>query len=199
MKKRLNKKAYFFVIDAILALGVLAVGAFLIFTFYTSVPSKEAPTILSDDIMDFFANNKIKDINNPYAGLGGTLWETEGLPGGICNGEELIADPETTLLQQIAKFYEKSKGVSGNLCYFDPNNEDLIERFIEELIANTLPLQFNIEFWLDGQLMYPDTELIDSKNAAEVLIPSKKLAYGILNPQSGELFGPYDTRVLVWQ
>ena len=99
MKKRLNNKAYFFLIDSILALSVLAVGAFLIFTFYLSVPSIEQPAVLSDDIMDFFANNKIKDINNPYAGLGGILWQTEGQPGGICEGEELIANAETTLLQ----------------------------------------------------------------------------------------------------
>ena len=75
MKKRffLNKKAYFFLIDALLALGVLTVGIVMVFTLYTNVPSKEQPAILSDDLMDFFANNKIKDVNNEYVGLGGTL------------------------------------------------------------------------------------------------------------------------------
>ena len=197
MKKRyLKKKGYFFVIDAILALGVLAVGAFLVFTFYVNVPSKEEPAVLSEDIMDFFANNKIKDVDNPYVGLGGTLWQTEGQPGGICNGEELIANGENTLLQQIGEFYEKS---GGNSCYYDPNAEDLIERFIEALIANSLPSQFNFEFWMDDQLLYPAVEQTDSKNAADVLIPSKKIVHGILNQETGDLFGPYSTEVLVWQ
>ena len=202
MKKRyLKKKGYFFVIDAILALGVLAVGAFLVFTFYVTVPSKEEPAVLSEDIMDFFANNKIKDVDNPYVGLGGTLWQTEGQPGGICNGEELIANGENTLLQQIGEFYEKSQGPSGNTCYFDPNPnaEDLIERFIEALIANSLPSQYDFEFKMNGEVLYPGTEQVGSKNAADVLIPSKKIVHGILNQETGDLFGPYSTEVLVWQ
>ncbi|MCH8004504.1 MAG: hypothetical protein IH934_07805 [Nanoarchaeota archaeon] len=194
MKKRLNKKAYFFLIDSILALGVLAVGAFLIFTSYLSVPSKEEPEILSDNVMDFFANNKIKDINNPYAGLGGTLWQTEGQPGGICEGEELIANAETTLLQQIGEFYEKS---SGNICYLE-----LAEKFIAELTQNSLPPQYLSEFWVNDTLLYPQNptqEHIDLKNASGILIPSKKIVYGFLNQETGDLFGPYETEVIVWQ
>jgi hypothetical protein len=197
MKKRqIDKKGYFFVIDSILALSILAVGAFLIFTYYTNIPSKDTPAILSEDIMDFFANIKIKDVDNAYAGLGGTLWETEGQPGGICPGEELIPNGENTLLQQVADFYEKS---ATNICYFDPNNEDLIERFINALIANSLPTQYNFEFWMDDQLMYPATELSSSKDAANVLIPSKKIVYGISDPQLGNIYGPYGSEVLVWQ
>ena len=125
MKKRFNRRGYFFLIDSIIALSVLAVGAFLIFTFYATLPARQAPSILSEDIMDFFANNQIKDIDNPYAGLGGTLWSTEGLPTGLCPGEELIVNGENTLLQQIGDFYGKS---SGNSCYLD-----LAEKFIIHL------------------------------------------------------------------
>jgi len=76
MKKRcLDRRGYFFLIDSILALGVLAVGAVLIFTFYATIPAIEAPTILSEDIMDFYTGNQIKEINDPYAGIGGTLWD----------------------------------------------------------------------------------------------------------------------------
>lgn len=193
MKKRffLNKKAYFFLIDALLALGVIAVGTAMVFTLYTNVPSKEQPAILSDDLMDFFANNKIKDVNNEYVGLGGTLWETEGQPGGICNGEELIANGENTLLQQVAIFYEKS---SGNSCYLN-----LVKKFILNLTENTLPTQYGFEFWMDDQLLYPETEQTVSKSKTKVLIPSKKIAYGIMNQETGDMFGPYNAEVLVWQ
>ena len=198
MKKRcrLNKKGYFFVIDALIALGVLAIGVFLVFTFYANVPSKEQPAILSGSIMDFFANNKIKDVDNLYAGLGGSLWEDEDADGGLCYGEELIANGEITLLQQIAIFYEKS---SGNSCYFDPDTEDLIERFIRNLVENILPPQYKFEFWMDDQLLYPETEQTVSKSKTKVLIPSKKIAYGIMNQETGDMFGPYNAEVLVWQ
>ena len=64
MKKRLSKRAYFFLIDSILALGVLAVGGFLIFTFYLQAPAGSEPRILSEDVMDFFSNHKAQDVTS---------------------------------------------------------------------------------------------------------------------------------------
>ncbi len=192
MKKRwLAKRGYFFLIDSMLALGVIAIGGFLVFSLYAQVPSKAEPAILSEDIMDFFANTKISGVNNPYAGLGGTLWSEESKPGGLCPGEQLTANGENSLLQQIGIFYEKSKT---NSCY-----TALAGKFILELTKNILPQQYTFEFWIDGQLLYPETEQSQSKNDANVLIPSKKMVYGILNPQTGDLFGPYTAEVLVWQ
>lgn len=201
MKKRcvLNRRGYFFLIDSIIALGVLAVGTFLIFTLYVNVPSKEEVTILSDDIMDFFANNKIKDVDNEYAGLGGALWNEEGKIGGICEGETLTANGENTLLQQVAIFYKKNEDAGYGNCYFDPINEDLIEKFILSLTENTLPPQYKFEFWMNGDLLYPNTPQTDLKNAAKALIPSKKMVYGILDQETGDMFRPYNAEVLVWQ
>jgi|SRR3989338_1593794 len=193
MKKRclVNRRGYFFLIDSVIALGVLIVGVFLIFSMYTKVPSKEQSTILSDNVMDFFANNKIKDVNNLYAGLGGELWAKEGQAGGLCPGKKLTQNSENTLLQQLAEFYEKS---AGNSCYLA-----LARKFIVNLTKNTLPPQYAFEFWINGQLLYPNTEQVGSKNAAQVLIPSKRIVYGNVNKETGEMFGPYTAEVLVWQ
>lgn len=194
MKKRLYRKGYFFLLDSVLALGILAVGAFLIFTSYADIPIQGQPAILSSDIMSFFTDNEIKDINNAYAGLGGTLWEEEGSPTGLCPGEELIAVADNTLLQQVGVFYEKS---SGNPCYLD-----LAEKFIIQLTLNILPKQYIFEFWIDGIQLYPKVpteQHLSSKSSAEILIPSKKLVHGIIDQENGDLFGPYDTEVLVWQ
>lgn len=188
MKKRclLSRKGYFFLIDSMIALGVLAIGVFLVLTLYTDVPPKEEPTILSEDIMDFFTNNKIKDVNNPYAGLGGELWQ-----------QGKITNAENSLLQQVAEFYEKGK--------LDPAYLDTAETFIIELIEDILPAQYKFEFWIRDldvdTLIYPKNpsqEHLDSKESTEVLIPSKKIAYGI-NQATGDIFGPYTAEVLVWQ
>src|SRR3989338_7182786 len=155
MKKRclVNRRGYFFLIDSVIALGVLIVGVFLIFSMYTKVPSKEQSTILSDDVMDFFTNNKLKDVDNLYAGSGGELWIKEGQADGLCPGEKLTQNPENTLLQQLAEFYEKS---AGNICYLA-----LAQKFIYELTKNTLPSQYSFELWINGQLLYPDAEQVD--------------------------------------
>ena len=199
MKKRyfLNRRGYFFLIDSILALTVLAVGAILIFTSYINVPSKDEPEILSEDIMDFFANNKIKDINNAEVGLGGTYWGSAEVIA--CNGQSIKPDPENTLLQHVGELYENNI-IQSKSCYID-----IARTFIENLTQNTLPPSYNFEFWIhdeiDGidRLLYPDTEQVDSKNADRVIIPSKKIVYGIINQETGDMFGPYNIEVLVWQ
>ena len=190
MKKRcfLDRRGYFFLIDSILALTVLAVGAFLIFTSYISVPSKDEPAILSEDLMDFLANNKIKDVNNLEVGLGGTYWSEVEVTD--CNGGPITPNPENTLLQQAGNLYENSKVDD---CYLD-----IARTFISKLTQNSLPSRYNFEFWIDNKLIYPDTEQTESKNKADVLIPSKKILYGIMDPEVGDMFGPYNTQVFVW-
>jgi len=201
MKKRrlLNRKGYFFIIDSIIALGVLAIGVFLVSNLYIDVPSKDEPAILSEDIMDFFANNKIKDTDNPYVGLSGTLWSEEGEATGLCPGESLTANAENTLLQQIAYFYEKSVD---NSCYLD-----IIEKLIISLTKNILPPQYTFEVLIHDTIggtttrLYPKNPSqghLDSKESTRVLIPSKKIVYGI-NQETGEIFGPYAAEVLIWQ
>lgn len=189
MKKRLSKKAYFFLIDSILALGVLAVGGFLIFTFYLQAPPGSEPSILSEDIMDFFANNKVQDINNPEVSLGGTYWSNAEVIA--CHGQALTPNPENTLLQQVALLYADSISKS---CY-----RDIARTYIQKLTQGVFPQQYAFEFWMNNVLLYPATEQISAKNAAKILIPSKRIVYGIRNQETGDMLGPYDTEVLVWQ
>ncbi len=179
MKKRcMAKKGYFFLIDSMLALGILVIGSFLVFSAYTKVPSKQESTILSKDVMDFFTSNKLKDINNEYGGVGGELWEA----GNITNAEN-------TLLQQVGEFYTG-------------NNLGIAEKFIVNLTENIVPQQYLFEFWMDDVLLHPQNPSqshIYSKGNTSVLIPSKKIVYGFLDEETGDLFGPYTAEVLVWQ
>jgi hypothetical protein len=129
--------------------------------------------------MDFFATNKIGDINNEYAGVGGELWQ---------DGD--ITNADNTLLQQVAEFYKEGK-------------DDIAKDFIGELTRNTLPPEYQFEFWMEGQLLYPkpplSSEHSKSKSATKVLIPSKKIVYGFSDIETGDMFGPYSVEVLVWQ
>ncbi len=189
MKKRLYKRAYFFLIDSILALGVLAVGGFLVFTFLLQAPSGNTPSILSEDVMDFFANNKVQGINDPEVGLGGTYWSSAEVKS--CHGQALSPSPENTLLQQVAILYADS---ISKACY-----KSIARAYIEKLTAGIFPQQYAFELWMDDVLLYPATEQTDAKNDAKMLIPSKKIVYGIKNAETGDMLGPYDAEVLVWQ
>ncbi len=174
----IKKRGYFFILDAMLALIVLSIGIFLITSSYVDVPQLAQVGLLADDLLNFLSNSKIKDINNPYAGIGGALW-----------AQGLITDIENTLLQQIGEFY-----ATGNI--------DTAEKFIANVSSGIIPPQFKYEFWIDGTILYPkvqSAEHTESRNSTEILLTSKKITFGIINKTTSNLWGPYKAEVFVWE
>ncbi len=173
-----KKRGYFFVLDATLALFVLVIGTFLIASFYLKAPQPAQVGLLSDDILNFLSNTKIKDLNNPYAGIGGELWK-----------QGLITDPENSLLQQIGEFYAENK-------------PDISEKFIQNLSEYVVPSQYKYEVWVNNIILYPRNPSaghISSKGNTSLLLTSKKLTFGILNKTTSDIWGPYKAEVFVWE
>lgn len=173
-----KKRGYFFVLDAALGIFVLAIGAFMIASLYISFPEPSQVSLLSDDFLNFLSNTQIKELNNPYGGIGGQLWK---------NGS--ITNKDNSLLQQIGEFYSKGQ-------------YDLAEKFIQNVSANTVPSQFNYELWMDNLILYPrnpDSGEIASKSKTELMLTSKKITFGVASTANSSLWGPYKAEVFVWQ
>jgi|TARA_Y100000310_G_scaffold288510_1_gene314175 hypothetical protein len=174
----LKKRGYFFTLDAALGLFVLTIGVFLIASFYLNVPKPIQVELLSEDLLDFLSNTKIKNLNNPYGGIGGELWK-----------QGLITDPDNSLLQQIGEFYAT-------------DNNAIAEKFIQNISEQVIPSQFNYELWVDDVILYPSTlsaEHIKSRNDTAILLTSKKITFGIINRTTSDLWGPYKAEVYVWE
>lgn len=165
-------------LDAMLGLSVLVIGIFLISSSYVNVPQQTQVGLLADDLLDFFSKRKIQDLNNPYAGIGGELWK-----------QGVITDSDNSLLQQIGNFY-------------DTNNLDIAEKFIQNISKDVMPPQFRYEVWMNNVIIYPKSptsEHIKSKESTKVLLTSKKLTFGIKNQTTSSLWGPYKAEVFVWE
>lgn len=177
-KMPIKKRGYFFMLDAVIGLFILIIGVFLITSSYINVHQPIQVELLSDDLLDFLSNTKIKDLNNPYAGIGGELWN-----------QGFITDADNSLLQQIGEFYATNK-------------LDTAEKFIQNASKGIVPEQFKYEVWIDGSILYPKTpapEHIKSKNSTSLLLTSKKLTFGIINKTTGGIWGPYKAEVFVWE
>ena len=173
-----KKRGYFFVLDAVLALTVLVIGVFLITSSHVNVPQPAQVGLLSDDLLDFLSNTKIKEFNNPYAGIGGELWN---------NG--IITDPDNSLLQQIGELYAA-------------NRLGIAEKFISNASSGIVPVQFRYEVLMNNVVLYPQSpnpEHLKSRNSTEILLTSKKITFGILNRTTSDLWGPYKAEVFVWE
>ena len=174
----IKKRGYFFMLDAVLGLFVIAIGTFLISSSYIDVPQLAQVGLLSEDLLNFLSNTKIKDLNNPYGGIGGQLWK-----------QGTITDADNSLLQQISEFYAASK-------------LDTAEKFIANVSKGAVPEQFNYEVWINGTILYPrapTAEHVKSKNSTALLLTSKKLTFGVINRTTSDLWGPYKTEVYVWE
>ena len=175
---QIKKRGYFFTLDAVLGLTILIVGVFLVTSSYVNVPQTAQVELLSDDLLNFFSNVKIKDLNNVYAGVGGELWN-----------EGIITDADNSLLQQIGEFYAKNK-------------LDIAEKFIQNVSKDAVPEQYIYEVWVGGLILYPGAptpQHIKSKNSTGLLLTSKGLTFGIINRTTGDLWGPYKAEVFVWE
>ena len=174
----ISKRGYFFILDAVLGLFILVIGVVLVTSSYVNVPQPAQVGLLSDDLLNFLSNNKIKDLNNPYAGIGGELWKSGN-----------ISDADNSLLQQVGEFYATNK-------------LDIAEKFIQNVSIGVVPSQFRYEVWMNNVILYPRTqsaEHIKSKNDTELLLTSKKITFGIINKTTSNIFGPYKVEVYVWE
>jgi len=174
----LKKRGYFFILDAVLGLFVLVIGVFLVTSSYFAAPNPTQVGILSEDLLNFLSTKKIKELNNQYAGIGGTLWK---------QGD--ITEPDNSLLQQIGEFYAT-------------NNLDIAEKFVQNVSKDVMPPQYLYEVWIEGMPIYPKSPSqahLDSKSNTRLLLTSKKITFGVLNRTTSDIWGPYKAEVFVWE
>lgn len=173
-----GKRGFFFILDAILAIGILVIGVLFLTSSYIQLPQLTQVSFLSDDLLSFLSDTKIKDLNNEYAGIGGELWK---------NGT--ISNQENSLLQQASIFYKK-------------NDLGTAEKFIQSSTNELVPSQFRYEVWIDKTLIYPrnpSSQHSLSRNQTSLILASRKIAFGFLNQSTGEIWGPYEVEVYLWQ
>lgn len=179
IKKGLNmeRKGYFFTLDAFLAMVILLIGVAALLGYSVYTPQPQQPERLGKNVLSVFGSSKVKDINDPYYGAFGNL---------VKSGK--INDTEKTLIQVLGQFY----------YYGDLNNSAyLISNFTEGYISG----QYHYEFLIDNLRVYPVDASAQhnlSRNKTSILMPAKAISFGRIN-SSFELFGPYEVKLLIWQ
>jgi hypothetical protein len=176
--KNMHKRGFFFTLDAIMSLIILAVGMFLFFSAILFVPSAPQTELIAEDTMAFLSTATIGNLNDPVAGIGGTLWQ-----------QGKIDKEENTLLQQIGEFYAKS-------------DFQTAEQFIEAVMADSIPQSHFAQIAVESQLLYPlaePQEQAASKQNTGLLIAKTEVVFGFTNTTTFDLWGPYDVTLRVWQ
>ena len=179
----MNKKAYFFIIDAILALVVLAIGVSLVLTLSYREPVKTQTEFLSADLMNPL-DTRIR---------GGISGEKICGSGGVYEETGVITHPDNTVLTQLTEFYYRE-------IMLGEGPPDPIDEYAKQCVQDTLPLvnieQYNFEIVINNQTIYQNATVGRQNSSVKVIIPSREIVFGFYNDT---FYGPYMAEVWVWQ
>ncbi|MFW6230597.1 MAG: hypothetical protein ACOC32_01080 [Nanoarchaeota archaeon] len=200
----MNKKGYFFVIDAFIALMILTVGVYMILSSYLNQLEKDQPAFTSRTVVGFMSNLSIGRFNSDYK------FDTIMNYGLGQENVNFIKNYKLSILEQIGEFYYREQLSSY------PRDRDGIpygvsfsEGLAADVIDTLVPPQYEAEFRLYDQqndeivTIYRRNENpLFARESSSLLVPAKMIIMGdFQDTETGSpiLWGPYIVEVHIWQ
>ena len=187
----MNKKAFFFTIDAFIAFGVLIAGFLLVLATHTFQPIESQTIFFSKDLLEVFSSTKIDQVDNQ---LIFQMRCTNCECGTYCG---LIKNIDNTLLEQMGEFVYRANEKNCKNCMGAAREIALT------VSASLINPQFSYEFVIKETKAGKELEYtmlnrtLKPQDRTDLLIVSKRLIYGIADNR--DMFGPYIAEVRVWQ
>lgn len=170
----MQKRGYFFLIDAIIALFVIGIGITLVLTTTTSPEPVRQPELLDVDMMAIL-QKRVMDIDDTYCGAESSLVSDEN-----------ITNQEDRLLQQLGSlYYRHQQG-----CIFCI---ELIQNCLNEVLPVNSLAPYSFELTINQEYIHAINTT--PRNESHLVIPQRSITFGIYNNQ---FFGPYTAELFVW-
>ena len=178
-----NRKGYFFLLDAFLAISVLVLGILILYSFRSYSPSQVQPILLADDVMESLSSNKVGDLAGNISGPG--IYVTTLIRDGD------ITTMQNTLLEQIGEFYAL-------------NNNELARGFTMNITNRLVPSQYGFALYVNitnSSLDSADFNITVNEGLVQpaessMLVTSKRVVAGIVNETV--MWGPFIMEARVW-
>lgn len=180
----MNRKGYFFILDAFLAATILAVSLVAIMNSGTSISSRTREFTQSDNIANLLAQTRIQDINN------------ENVKDMIKSGA--IADPKVTVMQQVDIFYYQAEHICGTAACKKTslnNAAALISNITEPMIPAKYGYSYSIIEGPTAYMMF--NRSVDRKESSDTRMVTRRMAFTRINQTT--IFRPHVIEVAVWQ
>jgi len=169
----LQKKGFFFTVDALLAASILLGGLIILSSNYISTQPTIHLNYLSQDIINCLDTLKINELNNSYV---------DGL---IANGN--ITDTNNSILQQVGEFWAAEKF-------------EIARMFMGNITEDILPDRYGFGMWISEDLIYQrDNPPPSSRSSARKLISGiekKKPVKGFISKARANNFIKVGTEVI---
>lgn len=188
----MQKRGYFFSIDAFIAMIIIVAGIVLILAQFTTKPYQMQTFLISEDFLNTLANTKIYEIND---------YDYSEIKDQKTNGH--ITSLSNSILEQMGEYYYRNLTLNNMGCTSEacsnPLNSDCScinksTEFLESFLHNSIPSQYDLFISMETKkIFYNSTDPTLSRN----LIVYKRIVSGVYNNTYS--WGPYVVNITVWQ
>ena len=171
MVRKLNRKGYYFIIDALIGSTIIFLSLMIIIGGNAKPPRVQYNYEMAEEYTTFIMTTKIQDLTNPYVNK--------------MIGNE-INDTSLSIMEQIDLFYYNGQ---------THNASGMIHNLTESLIPEKYGFSYNI---LENSVSHNIYTRPSSPNIteAEIIISSRKITF--LQIDSSTMFGPALTEIKIW-
>jgi hypothetical protein len=172
-----KRGAYFFVIDAFIAVSIIIATVIIIFSAQSTKTESKPTLSLLQDFMAFMSNTKIRDLQGS---------STQALIA-----DSNITDIDNTVLEQIIEFYYINQSTGRNMS-------GIITQFINETSSSIIPetRSFTMRIYNDtfsavlfNKSRYPEGD-------SSLMLGMSKIGFKRINQT--EIYGPMIVEVKIW-
>lgn len=145
----MQKRGYFFTLDAFVAVVILVIGILIILSAQSFKPYETQTLFISEDVMAYLSGTNVQEINEPY------INELRS------NGT--IKNFDSTLIEQAGEFYAN-------------NDKQAAAELIKAAIKSIIPPQFGYQILINNELIRNESVIPED---TKVLASSKAIVYGL--------------------
>jgi hypothetical protein len=177
MFRKLKKKGYYFIIDALIGSTIIFVSLLIILNGGAKPTKIQYNYEMAEEYSTYVLTTKIQDLSNPYVDQ--------------LKADKNITDQSLTIMEQVDLFYYK-----GDI--------DHARKMIENITYSLIPEKYGFSYSIieispttNTTNIYNNTNnvAVDINNA-KVVIASRKITFLQIN--SSTMFGPALTEIKIW-
>ena len=171
MRRKSNKKGYYFIIDAFIGSTIIFLSLLIILNGGIKPSKIQYNYEMAEEYSTFILDTKIQDLNNEYVNSLIT--------------SHVINDTTLTIMEQVDLFYYNNDTSHANL---------MIQNLTEPLIPQKYSFSYNMIDGAKRTNIYNRTNI--NMTDAKLVVASKKITF--LQISSSTLFGPVMTEIKIW-
>jgi len=169
--RKLNRKGYYFIIDALIGSTIIFLSLMIIIGGNAKPPRVQYNYEMAEEYSTFLLTTPLEDLSNPYV--------DDLIESGEINNTKL------TIMEQINLFYYNNKS---------SNATRLIENLTEPLVPQKYGFSYTIMNDTTNTTIYTRNNI--NINEAKIIIASRKITFLQIN--STTMFGPALAEVKIW-